>query len=89
MPCTSSPSTPSPPPQTPKFTAPLVISTYEIQSEVCGGAFLQKHPTLAVLAEELHHKEILNSPCLLILLIHTKHKNKKINSWTDPSRHFI
>ena len=31
------------------------------------------------------HKEILNSPCLLILLIHTKHKNKRMNSWTDPT----
>ena len=34
------------------------------------------------------HKEILNSPCLLILLIHTKHRNKKMNSWTDPTSSF-
>ena len=34
------------------------------------------------------HKEILNSSCVLILLIHTKHKYKNIKSWTDPTSSF-
>ena len=34
------------------------------------------------------HKEILNSPCLLIILIHTKHKSNKMKSWTDPMSSF-
>ena len=28
------------------------------------------------------HKEILDSPCLLILLIYTEHKRNKMKSWT-------
>ena len=60
MPCTSSPPTSTP---TQNYQAPLVISTYGIQSEICSEAFFQKHPTLAVLVEELRRKEILNSPC--------------------------
>ena len=31
------------------------------------------------------HKGILNSLCFLILLIHTKHENNKMKSWTDPT----
>ena len=31
---------------------------------------------------------ILYSPCLLILLIHTKHKDSKMKSWTDPTPSF-
>ena len=34
------------------------------------------------------HREILNSSCVLILLIHTKHKYKKMKSWTDPTYSF-
>ena len=34
------------------------------------------------------HKPILNSPCLLILLIYTKRKNSKMKSWTDPTSSF-
>ena len=34
------------------------------------------------------HKGILNSHCLLIILIHTKHKNNKMKSWTDPMSSF-
>ena len=85
MSCTSNPPTSTP---TQNYQASLVISTYGIQSEICSGAFFQKHPTLAVLAEELRRKEILNFPCLLVLLIHTKHKKKKINSWIDPTSSF-
>ena len=33
-------------------------------------------------------KGILDSPCLLILLIYTKHKNNKIKSWTDTLSSF-
>ena len=44
--------------------------------------YLRKFPPLVL------HKEILNSPCLLILLIHIKQKNKKMNSWTDPTSSF-
>ena len=33
------------------------------------------------------HKRILN-PCLLILLIHTKHKYNKMETWTDPTFSF-
>ena len=35
------------------------------------------------------HMEILNSSCLLILLIHAKHKYNKTKSWTDPRPHFL
>ena len=31
------------------------------------------------------HMGILNCSCVLILLIHTKHKYKKMKSWTDPT----
>ena len=34
------------------------------------------------------HKEMVNSPGFLILFIHTKHKNKKMNTWTDPTSSF-
>ena len=27
----------------------------------------------------------MNSSCVLILLIHTKHKYKNLKSWTDPA----
>ena len=31
------------------------------------------------------HKRTMNCPCLLILLIHKKHKNNKMKSWTHPA----
>ena len=34
------------------------------------------------------NKGILDSPCLLILLIYTKHKSNKMKSWTDPESLF-
>ena len=34
------------------------------------------------------HKRIFSSPCLLILLIYTKHKNSKIKSWTHSKYSF-
>ena len=34
------------------------------------------------------HKGILNSFCLLILLIHTKHKHNKMQTWTDATFSF-
>ena len=34
------------------------------------------------------HMGILNCSCVLILLIHTKHKYKKMKSWTDPISSF-
>ena len=34
------------------------------------------------------HWGILNSSCVLILLIHTKHKYKNMKSWTDPTSSF-
>ena len=34
------------------------------------------------------HRGILNSSCVLILLIHTKNKYKKMKSWTDPTLSF-
>ena len=34
------------------------------------------------------HKGILDSPCLLILLIYTKRKNNKMKFWTDPASSF-
>ena len=34
------------------------------------------------------HRGILNSSCLLILLIHTKHKYNKMKSCTDPTLSF-
>ena len=34
------------------------------------------------------HRGILNSSCVLILLIHTKHKYKKVKSWIDPTSSF-
>ena len=34
------------------------------------------------------HKAISDSPCLLILLIHTKHKNNKMKSWTHYASSF-
>ena len=34
------------------------------------------------------HRGILKSSCLLILLIHTKHKYNKMKSWTDPTSSF-
>ena len=36
----------------------------------------------------LLHREILNSSCVLILLIHIKHKYKKMKSWTDLTSSF-
>ena len=35
------------------------------------------------------HRGILNSSCVLILLIHTKHKYKEMKSWTNPRPHFL
>ena len=43
---------------------------------------LRKFPPLGL------HKRIMNFPCLLILLIHTKHKNNKMKSWTDATSWF-
>ena len=34
------------------------------------------------------HKGILDSPCLLILLIYTKRKNNNMKFWTDPASSF-
>ena len=34
------------------------------------------------------YKGDLNSTCLLIILIYTKHKTNKIESWTHPARSF-
>ena len=34
------------------------------------------------------HKGILDSPCLLILLIYTKHKNNKMKFWTRSTSSF-
>ena len=50
----------------------------ELQMQLC----LRRFPPLKL------HKRILNSPCLLILWIHTKHKNYKMKSWTDPTSSF-
>ena len=63
MPCTSSPPTPS---HTSKFTAPLVESTYGIQSEVCGGAFSLPPNSLDSDQTQKQKDELLDWPHVLI-----------------------
>ena len=58
--------------------APSLMFDVILNAMLC----LRRFPPLGL------HKEILNSPCLLILLIHTRHKNKNINFWTDPTSSF-
>ena len=58
---------------------PLTISTEELSLMVdC----LRRFTPLEL------HKGILNSFCLLILLIHTKHKHNKMQTWTDATFSF-
>ena len=52
------------------FTVPPIGGAFGIQSNICGGAFLRRAPSCIF---ELH-KGILDSSCLLILLIYTSNK---------------